>query len=237
MTFLKILFVSIALIPAAGMERGESSFFDEPWHSSPYMIDIGYRFSSRCVPGECEDPRTLTLVASVRNAIFGHSPSPEFPCCFQSRTGAVVMPIFGHGTGSAQIIELEMCPHLSGGGTEGQPIVSRNNDFDINLMVLPTIAAEEYQMEKHGYNTKDDIPAPIKESAWMQFQALTPFDNPAFKWENSDGNGLMHHFSIIFSVYLDDLKNNRDIAIEVPEPNECGEGVWSIQFTQIRNQK
>jgi len=237
MTLLKILFVSISLIPAVGMERGEPSFFDEPWYSEPYMIDIGYRFSSRCVPGECEDPSTLTLVASVTNTVFEHSLSPAFPCCLQSRTGSVITPIFGHGTGSAHIIEVEMCPHLSGSGKEAQPIVSRNNDFEINLMVWPTIAAEEYQMEKYGYDTKDDIPASIQESVWMQFQALTPFDNPAFEWENSDGNGLMHTFSVIFSVYLDDLKNNRDSGIEVPESDECGQGIWSIQFSQIRNKQ
>jgi len=237
MTFLKILFLAIALIPAPGVERGEPHFFEEPWHSEPYMIDIAYRFLSRCVPGECEGPSTLTLVASVRNVIFGHSPSPAFPCCLQSRTGSAVMPIFGHGLGSAQIIEVEMCPHLSGGGKEAQPIVSRNNDFEINLMVWPTIAAEEYQMKKYGYDTKDDIPAPIIESAWVQFQALTPFDNPAFEWENSDGNGLLHTFSVIFSIYLDDLKNNRDFGLEVPEADECGEGVWSIHFSQIRDTK
>ena len=227
-----MLLFSACLFLIPGAELDDSPPLAQEWHSAVYTIDIGFRFASRCLPGECENARILTLVSSVRNVIFGHSPSPSFPCWFYSRSGSNLTPVFGHGMGKAQIIDVEMCPHLSGGGEEAQRIVGRNNDFKINLMILSHEAAEATLKAKSGYDEEEIVPSPIQKAVWMQFQARTPFDNPAVEWENSDGNGLMNNFGVIFHVYLDDLKENREVRIEVPESDECGEGIWSIQFTQ-----
>jgi len=204
----------------------ESAPPKKQWHTSVYEIEIRYHYTSQCNPGTCEGEKILTLQANVRNVIFGHSPSPSFPCWFHSRSGGITVPHFGHGEGVAEIVAVEMCPHLSGGGVEPNKIVSRNNNFDINLTILSNEMAEEYQREKYGEDKL--VPTPLVEVVWMQFQAMTPFANPAYEWENSDGNGLVHTFNVFFNVALFKLKKNQDIKINVPEADECGKGEWSI---------
>ena len=196
------------------------------WHSSKYEIEISYHYTSQCNPGTCEDEKILILQANVRNVIFGHSPSPSFPCWFHSKSGGMTIPHFGHSEGDAEIVTVEMCPHLSGSGVESNKIVNRNNNFDIYLMILSKEMAEEYQREKYG----DDelVPTPLVEVVWIQFQAITPFSNPAYEWENSDGNGLEHTFTLFFNVALYKLKKSQEIKIQIPEADECGKGEWSI---------
>jgi hypothetical protein len=71
---------------------------------------------------------------------------------------------------------------------------------------------------------------PIAPQVWFQFQAITPFSNPAYEWENSDGNGLNTSLSVFFRVALLELMNGNEIMIEVPEVDECGQGEWNIRF-------
>jgi hypothetical protein len=66
--------------------------------------------------------------------------------------------------------------------------------------------------------------------AWMHFQAMTPFSNPAVEWENSDGNGLVNSWAVVFSVPTWQLKKGQQFEIEVPVEDECGSGKWLIRF-------
>lgn len=118
------------------------------WHSSPYHIQMSYHYSSQCNPGYCEDEKILDLAANVRNVIFEHSPAPSYSCWFYQKSEGNMWPHFGHSDGDAKIVTVEICPHLSGGGVEPNRIVNRNNNFDINLMILPEEAAREYLKKK-----------------------------------------------------------------------------------------
>ena len=108
--------------------------------------------------------------------------------------------------------------------------MNRNNNFTINLSILPRAIAkdiEEQIQEEEWYELE---PTPIAPQVWFQFQAITPFSNPAYEWENSDGNGLNTSLSVFFRVALLELMNGNEIMIEVPEVDECGQGEWNIRF-------
>jgi len=200
------------------------------WHSPPYEISLEFNYTSRCNPGYCEGEKILELVANINEVAFGHSLSPDFPCWYYDSELGVTMPLWGHSGGDAQIVNVEICPHLSGAGVEPQNIVSRNNNFTTNLSILPTPAAkeiEEQMREEEGYEPE---PTPIAPQVWFQFQAITPFSNPAYEWENSDGNGLSNTFSVFFQVDLPELVDGNMILVEVPLQDECGQGTWIIFF-------
>ena len=140
---------------------------------------------------------------------------------------------FGHSEGGAEILNIEMCPHLSGAGEEPNKIVGRNNDFEINLSILPKQAAEDFLRETGGYGPETLVPEPLVDTAWMQFQAITPFSNPAVEWENSDGNGLIDKWAVIFDVPLWKLQKGENFEIEVPVEDDCGKGKWLINFVPL----
>ena len=206
---------------------------DSEWYSSVYEINLSYSYSSQCNPGYCEGEKTLELVANIRNIAFGHAPTPTFSCWIYQKMDGNMFPQFGHGDGDAQIAEVEMCPHLSGSGEEPNKITNRNNDFDVNLQIIPKGAEEDLVREMYGYDDDTEIPEPILEQVWFQFQAMTPFSNPAYEWENSDGNGLVHTWSVVFGVPVQQLKKSQEIPVQVPLTDDCGKGEWAIRFRPI----
>jgi hypothetical protein len=226
---LKLLLIIFCLVLCIGVTEAKSK--KNQWYSFSYNIELSYHYTSQCNPGYCEGEKILDLVANVYNIAFGHSPAPAFPCWLYQRSGKNMIGQFGHGEGDAKIVTIEMCPHLSGAGEEPNKIVNRNNNFDINLTILPQQAAEDYIREKYGYDEDTLIPKPLVEEVWMQFQAMTPFSNPAVEWENSDGNGLANTWTVFFNVPIWKLKKSEEIKIQIPEGDECGKGVWSIWFS------
>ncbi len=230
----RLPFLILILGPILFLQFSELQPKKNQWFSLPYRIEMSYHYSSQCNPGYCEDEKILDLVANVPNVIFGRSPTPSYTCWFYQKSKGNMWPHFGHSDGDAKIVTVEMCPHLSGGGVEPNKIVNRNNNFDINLMILPKEAAREYLREKYGYKDDSLIPEPLVEEVWMQFQAMTPFSNPAVEYENSDGNGVMNTFTVFFNVPLNKLMNSEEITIQVSEPSECGKGDWSIWFHPMK---
>ena len=229
---LLLLFMIPCLVLCFGATEGKSK--KNQWYSSSYNIELSYNYTSQCNPGYCEEEKILNLVAQVSNVAFGYSPVPAFPCWIYIRSGKNMLGQFGYGEGEAKIVAVEICPHLSGSGVEPNRIVNRNNNFDINLMILPKEGAEEYIREKYGYDEDDEIPTPSLEEVWMQFQALTPFSNPAVEWENSDGNALANTWTVFFNVPVWKLKQSEEIKIQIPEGDECGKGEWSIWFHPLK---
>ncbi len=210
----------------AGAEEGE-------WYSPPYQVIIGFHYTSQCSPGTCEGEKVFDLMSTVENIVFGHSPVPDFGCwTYQEFSGAKVGQ-FGHSEGDAEILTIEMCPHLSGAGEEPNKIVGRNDDFEINLSILPRQAGEDFLREREGYGPDTLIPEPLVDMAWMHFQAMTPFSNPAYEWENSDGNGLADKWAVIFDVPVWKLKKGENFEIEVPVEDDCGKGKWVIRFVPL----
>ena len=214
------LFLGIA---NAGAGEGE-------WYSPTYQVNIGFHLTSECNPGTCEGEKALDLMATVENVIFGHAPTPEFGCWMYQEFSGTMVGKFGHKEGEAAILSVTICPHLSGAGEEPNKIVGRNDDFEINLSILPEQAAEDSLRETGGYDPETMVPEPLVDLAWMYFQAMTPFSNPAIEWENSDGNALANKWDVIFNVPVWKLQKGENFEIEVPVADDCGEGRWSIRF-------
>jgi hypothetical protein len=210
-------------ISSGGAEEGE-------WYSPTYQVNLGFHYTSQCDPGTCEGEKILDLMSTVENVVFGHTPIPGFGCWMYQKYSGVMAGQFGHGEGEAAILKVEMCPHLSGAGEEPNKIVGRNDDFDINLSILPDQAAEDILRETGGYGPDTLVSEPLVDRAWMHFQAITPFSNPAVEWENSDGNGLVDKWAVVFNVPVWKLKKGENFEIEVPVEDECGKGAWSIRF-------
>jgi len=230
MKIIKYWVLLLFLIFLKGLGLTQAGPKIQEWHSPPYEIQLSYHYTSRCNPGYCEGEKILEFVANAYNVAFGHSFTPDFPCCYYDSELGVTLPLWGHSEGDAQVTDIEICPHLSGAGVEPQNIVSRNNNFTINLSILPMAIAkdiEEQIREEEGYELE---PTTIAPQVWFQFQAITPFSNPAYEWETSDGNGLNTSLSVFFRVALLELMNGNEIMIEVPEVDECGKGEWNIRF-------
>ena len=208
-----------------------SSFAGErEWYSPAYQVSVGFHYAGQCNPGTCEGEKVLDLMATVENVVFGHTPTPDFGCWMYQEFSGTMAPQFGHKEGEAAILNVAICPHLSGGGEEPNTIVGRNDDFEINLSILPRQAAEDYFRETGGYGPEVLAPEPLVDTAWMQFQAITPFSNPAIEWENSDGNALVNKWDVIFNVPVWKLQKGENFEIEVPVGDDCGKGTWSIRF-------
>jgi hypothetical protein len=222
--FLAVWCVSPALrITSAWGGEGE-------WYSRPYQITIGFQYTSQCNPGVCEGEKALDLMATVEDITFGHAPIPDFGCWIYEEYSGTMTGTFGHGKGEAAILNVAMCSHLSGSGEEPNRIVGRNDDFDINLSILPEDAARDYLRETGVYGADTLEVEPLVDMTWMHFQAMTPFSNPAVEWENSDGNGLVNSWAVVFSVPTWRLKESQQFEIEVPVEDECGSGKWLIRF-------
>jgi hypothetical protein len=208
-----------------------SAFAEErEWYSPSYQVSIGFHYAGQCDPGSCEGEEVLDLMATVENVVFGKAPMPDFGCWMYQKISGTMAPKFGHKEGEAAILSVSICPHLSGAGVEPNKIVARNDDFDINLSILPKQAGEDYFRETGGYGPGVLVPETLVDVAWMQFQAMTPFSNPAVEWENSDGNALANKWDVIFNVPVWKLQKGENFDIELPVEDDCGKGAWSIRF-------
>jgi len=137
MKIIKYWVLLLFLIFLIGLCLTQAGPKTQEWHSPLYEIQLSYHYTSQCNPGYCEGEKILEFVANVYNVAFGHSLTPDFPCWYYDSELGVTLPLWGHSDGDAQVTDVEICPHLSGAGVEPQNIVNRNNNFTINLSILP----------------------------------------------------------------------------------------------------
>lgn len=228
---LQFLLVDFGLVLCLGFFEAKAKTI--LWYSHPYTIDITLNYTGDCKPMYYEGERVLQLWANVRNVIFGHPLSPSFSCFLYKKVGGSMIPAMGHGDGEARIGKVEMCLHHNGMEVEPQRITKRNDNFNVQLEILPKETARELEYEEFKRKTgekEDDIPLqPLVPRVWMKFTASTPFSNPAVEYRNSDGNGVITGFTVFFGVPLTEIMDSKKIIeIEVPYEKNGAKGKWDI---------